>query len=137
MDADGVRWEPVSVVASDDPTAASPAQTGPTSPHTLGAELECDRLEHRARTLMFAIDVLHQRASAQRRESGRPPRHVRRAIADFEAQVEASNARLRDLAPERARRSSVADLAPDGRTIQALGHPMITLRRQEGNGHVR
>jgi hypothetical protein len=89
-------------MSSDDPITSSPARTGPTSPETLGAWLERDRLERRARTVTVAIDVLRHRASEQRRESGAPPLHLRRAIDDFEAQVEAINARLRALAPERA-----------------------------------
>jgi hypothetical protein len=51
---------------------------------------------------MIAIAALRRHASEHRGELGALPRPLRRAIADFEAQVEAMNARLRDLAPEGA-----------------------------------
>ena len=88
-------------MSSDSPITAPPARIGRTSPLTLGAELERDRLVHRVRTMSAAIDVLRRRASEQRRETGGPPRHLRRALSAFEAQIEAINAQLQDLAPER------------------------------------
>jgi hypothetical protein len=63
--------------------------------HTLGAMLERERLEHRVRRLAIATAALRQRASAHRRDLGEPPRHIRQAIADFEAQLAALNDRLR------------------------------------------
>lgn len=75
--------------------------TPPTFTHTLGAALERDRLEHRVRRMTVAVGSLRQHASEHRRELS-TPRHVRQSIADFEAQIEAMTARLRDLAPERA-----------------------------------
>ncbi len=74
----------------------------PSSFKTLGAELERDRLERRVRRVTVAISALRERASEHRGEVGSPPRHLRQAIADFEAQIEEMNARLRELAPERA-----------------------------------
>jgi hypothetical protein len=71
-------------------------------PRTLGAELERDRLEHRVGRATVAIAVLHRIAGEHRRDLGATPRHLRQAIADFEAQVEGMNARLRDLAREPA-----------------------------------
>jgi hypothetical protein len=68
-----------------------------TSAHTLGAELERDRLERRPTRMTVAIGVLRRRESENRRAPGAPRRHLRQAIADFEAQVEAINTRLRDL----------------------------------------
>jgi hypothetical protein len=68
------------------------------STHSLGAELERDRLELRVRRVTIAVAALRERE--HRRELGAPPKHVRLAIADFEAQIEAMNARLRDLAPD-------------------------------------
>jgi hypothetical protein len=67
------------------------------SSHTLGEALERDRLERRVRRVTVAVAVLRERASAYRPELGTPPRHLRRAIADFEAQIGALNVRLRDL----------------------------------------
>jgi hypothetical protein len=67
------------------------------SSHTLGEELERDRLERRARRVTVAVAVLRERVSRHRPELGTPPRHVLQAIADFEAQIEALSARLRDL----------------------------------------
>lgn len=65
--------------------------------HSLGAELERDRLERRVRRMTVATGALRQRVS-DRRGLGAPPKRLRHAIADFEAQIDAMNARLRDLA---------------------------------------
>jgi hypothetical protein len=67
------------------------------SAHTLRADLERDRLERRVRRVTVAIAVLRERMSGPRTELGSPPRHLPQAIADFEAQIEALSARLRDL----------------------------------------
>jgi hypothetical protein len=67
------------------------------SPHTLGAALERDRLEHRVNRVAVVIAALRQHETDHRRQLAEPPRHIRRAIADFEAQIAAMNARLRDL----------------------------------------
>jgi hypothetical protein len=67
------------------------------SAHTLGAELERDRLELRVTRVTVAVAVLRERVSRRRPELGAPPRHLLRAIADFEAQIETLSARLRDL----------------------------------------
>lgn len=72
-----------------------------TSTRTLGAELERDRLEHRVNRIAVAITVLRDRAREHRRELGGAPVHIRQAIADFEAQLAALNARLLDLADDR------------------------------------
>jgi hypothetical protein len=70
-----------------------------TSTYTLGAALERDRLEHRVSRAAVAVAALRQVASVHRRGLGPPPPHIRRAIADFEAQIAAINARLQELAP--------------------------------------
>jgi hypothetical protein len=67
------------------------------SAHTLGAELERDRLERRLRRVTVAIAVLRDRVSGHRPELGTAPRHLLRAIADFEAQNDALSTRLRNL----------------------------------------
>jgi hypothetical protein len=67
------------------------------SPHTLGEALERDRLERRVRRVTVAVAVLRERVSGHRPELGPPPGHLLQAIADFEAQLEALSARLRDL----------------------------------------
>jgi hypothetical protein len=51
--------------------------------------------------MTFAMASLRKRANEHRRERGGPPRHLRHSIADFEAQIDAIEARLQDLAPER------------------------------------
>ena len=66
------------------------------SPHTLGEALERDRLERRVRRVTVAVAVLRERVTGHGAELT-PPRHLLRAIADFEAQIEAHSARLRDL----------------------------------------
>ena len=76
--------------------------TEATSIHTLGAHLERDRLARRIGRMTLAVAALRQRASEYRSELGAPPAPLRRAIADFEAQIEAMTARLRHLAPEHA-----------------------------------
>ena len=70
--------------------------------YLVGADLERDRLERRVKRMKVAIAALRQHASEQRRELGAPAGPLRHAIADFEAQIEAMNARLRYLAPEHA-----------------------------------
>jgi hypothetical protein len=71
-----------------------------TRPYTLGAELERDRLERRVRHATFVVAALRRVDRERRREQGAVPIHVRRAIVDFEVQINAMNARLRELAPE-------------------------------------
>lgn len=68
---------------------------------TLGTELERDRLERRITRVGLAIAALRQHANDQTRAEP-IPRHLRRAMADFEEQIESMSARLRDLAPERS-----------------------------------
>jgi hypothetical protein len=74
----------------------------PTDTETLGAKLERDRLARRAGRITVVLTALRERAREHRRELGPPPRQLRQAIADFEAQIEAMSARLRELAPERS-----------------------------------
>jgi hypothetical protein len=69
----------------------------PVSPHTLGEALERDRLERRVRRVTVAVAVLRERVTGHRPELDTHPRHLLQAIADFEAQIEALSARLRDL----------------------------------------
>jgi hypothetical protein len=69
--------------------------TSPTSTYTLGAELERDRLKCRVSRMTVAIGVLRERDN--RRRPGAPQRHLGQVIADFESQIRAMNARLRDL----------------------------------------
>jgi hypothetical protein len=77
-------------------TPMSPTRPG--SSYSLGAELERDRLEHRVTRVTVVVAALRERSREHRRELGAPPRHLRQAIADFEAQIESMNARLRELA---------------------------------------
>ncbi len=74
------------------------SQARSTSTHTLAATLERDRLERRVSRIAVAVAALRQRASEHQRELGPAPQPIRQAIADFEAQIAALNARLRDLA---------------------------------------
>lgn len=73
------------------------SQARSTSSHTLGAALERDRLERRVSRIAVAVAALRQRASEHRREPGTAPQPIGQAIADFEAQIAALNARLWDL----------------------------------------
>ncbi|HWD84977.1 MAG TPA: hypothetical protein VG321_04445 [Solirubrobacteraceae bacterium] len=66
-------------------------------PPTLGEALECDRLERRARRVTVAVAVLRERVRRHRPELDTPPQQLLNAIADFEAQIEVLNGRLRDL----------------------------------------
>jgi hypothetical protein len=68
----------------------------------LGAELERARLERRARRMTFAVGSLRQRANERERERGATPRHLQHIIVDFEAQIDAMNVRLRELARDHA-----------------------------------
>jgi hypothetical protein len=83
-------------VARDDVPSAEPAARS-TSARTLGAELERNRLEHRMRRVTMVVAALRHRAGEHQRDLGVPPRPLRQAIADFEAQTAAINARLREL----------------------------------------
>lgn len=74
--------------------------TPPVSTYTLGEELERDRLMRRVRRVTLAIACLRHVASERRRERDGFPRQLQHAIADFEVQIDAMNARLRDLAAE-------------------------------------
>ena len=67
------------------------------SRRTLGEALERDRLERRVRRVTVAVALLRERVSRHRPELDMSPRHLRLTIADFEAQLEALSARLRDL----------------------------------------
>jgi hypothetical protein len=82
------------------------------SPHTLGEALERDRLERRVRRVTVAVAVLRKRVTRHPPELGAPPRHLLRAIADFEAQIDALSARLRDLGRE-----------PASTNVQETGRP--------------
>jgi hypothetical protein len=72
-----------------------------TPTRSLGAELERDRLERRARRMRVAIASLHLLADESGREPGAAPRHLHQTLVDFEAQIDAMNGRLRELAEER------------------------------------
>jgi hypothetical protein len=72
--------------------------TRPSFTRSIGADLERDRLERRVTRVTVAIAALRERASEHQPGLGAPPRHLRQAIADFEAQIESMNARLRELA---------------------------------------
>jgi hypothetical protein len=81
---------------------SSVTSTTTLSPHTLGEVLERDRLERRVRRVTVAVAVLRDRLTGHRPELDTPPRHLLLTIADFEAQMEALSARLRDLGRDRA-----------------------------------
>lgn len=70
--------------------------TRPASNHLLGAEFDSSRLKRHIREKTVAIAWMRQYL----REEPTPrvaPRYLRRAIADFEAQLDTMNARLRQL----------------------------------------
>jgi hypothetical protein len=63
------------------------------SAETIGAELERYRLERRTRRATLVVAALRERAS----DANTAPWHLFHLIADFEAQIKAMDARLRDL----------------------------------------
>lgn len=69
---------------------------------TLGPEHERDYLERRISRIAVAISWLRQYGGERQGDGRIPHRYVRQAITDFEAQIDAMNARLRDLPPKRA-----------------------------------
>jgi hypothetical protein len=79
----------------DQPMTARP----PSSINTLGAMLERDRLERRARRMTVVIAGLRQQASGYAREAAADSKYLHHAIAEFEAEIETMNARLRELVP--------------------------------------
>jgi hypothetical protein len=64
---------------------------------TVGAQLERDRLIRRARRVTAVIAALRQQASVNRTGANAGDRHIRQAIAEFEAEVAVINTRLGDL----------------------------------------
>ena len=89
------------------------SHAGSTVTRTLAATLERDRLEHRASRAVIALAALRERAREHRSELGGAPMHVRQAIADFEAQLAATNTRLRDLAHDDASTAAHELRGPD------------------------
>jgi hypothetical protein len=75
--------------------------TPPRGPHTSGAELTSFRLKRRIRETTVTIAWMRQ-YMREEREPRVAPRYLRQAIADFEAQLETLNARLRHLTPHPA-----------------------------------
>jgi hypothetical protein len=75
--------------------AVGMTRTASSSPNTLGAELERDRLNHRLGQLELVTATLRGRAS-QRRTGEAPVARIR-VVGDLEAQVATTNARLSDL----------------------------------------
>lgn len=82
---------------------------------TLGANLERDRLAQRARRIAAVIAALRRQAGGERAApSG--GRHILQAIAEFEAELAAINARLSDLATGATPAQRRSDLPPGGTT---------------------
>ena len=92
--------------------------TRPTAIPSLGSQLERDRLEYRVTRASLAIVALRRNANAHHRE--RQARRLRQAIADFEAQVDAMNARLQDLAPTHAQLLAPANPSPRAATNRLM-----------------
>jgi hypothetical protein len=74
--------------------SAAMSATRPGSAQTLAATLERDRLERRVSRMAVVVESLRRRAGENGREA---PRRVRQAIADSEAQMAATSARLRGI----------------------------------------
>jgi hypothetical protein len=60
------------------------------------------RLERRVRRMTVTLEWLHQYADDRQAEPVVHTKYIRRAIVDFEEQVDAMNARLRELSLDRA-----------------------------------
>jgi alkylation response protein AidB-like acyl-CoA dehydrogenase len=82
------------------------------STETRGATLGCNRLTCRARRLTAVVGALRQQASEPRARN----RHIQRAIAELEAEVAATNARLSHLAAGTAPARKPRDPPRDWRT---------------------
>ena len=74
--------------------------TRPASALSIGAQLERDRLERRATRVALAISSLRQRVGESPAGADSAPGRLRHVIADFEAQMDAMDARLRELDTE-------------------------------------
>jgi hypothetical protein len=72
--------------------------TRPRSTHSLGSGLDSIRLKRRIREKTVAIAWM-RRYLREEPEPRVAPRYLRRAIADFEAQLETMNVQLRHLTP--------------------------------------
>jgi hypothetical protein len=82
---------------------------------TLGAELERDRLAQRARRITAVIAAL-RRPAGEGRATHSGDRHIFQAIAEFEAELAAIDARLSDLAAGTVPAQERSDLPPGGTT---------------------
>jgi uncharacterized protein with PIN domain len=80
---------------------------------SLGANLERDRLTRRARRVGEVIAALRRQAGEGRAAAHASDRHIRRAIAEFEAELAAIDARLSDLAAGAASSHGRSDLPRD------------------------
>ena len=93
--------------------------TRASSPRSLGAALEHDRLERRLRRATLALAALRASAGAsvygRGGELGGPSQHLRHAIFDLEASINAMNTRLRHLAASQPRTASSDERSVTGR----------------------
>jgi hypothetical protein len=80
---------------------------------TLGADLERDRLNRRARRVTAVIAELRRQAKGQPSEANVGHRHLHQAISEFEAEVAEINTRLGDLASRAASAPSSRDPGRD------------------------
>jgi hypothetical protein len=83
---------------------------------TLGANLERDRLTRRARRVTAVIPALRWHAGGGRAAAHSGDRHILQAIAEFEAESAAIDARLSDLAAGAATGQRRGDLLHDSTT---------------------
>jgi hypothetical protein len=74
-----------------------PRNVTSTTTEALGANQERDRLTWRARRVTAVIAALKQQAGEQQATAQGTGRHMHQAIREFEAEVAAIDARLRDL----------------------------------------
>jgi hypothetical protein len=83
---------------------------------TLGADLERDHLTRRARRIRGVIAALRRQAGGRHAAAHASNRHIFRAIAEFEAELAAIDARLSDLAAGATPAQRRSDLPRDWTT---------------------
>jgi hypothetical protein len=83
---------------------------------TLGANLERDRLTQRARRVRAVIAALRRQTGGGRATAHASDRHIRQAIAEFEAELTTIDARLSDLATGATPAQRRSDLPRDWTT---------------------
>jgi hypothetical protein len=98
---------------------ANAASIGPLPRTSVGRNLECRRLEHRARRLGLVITLLRERASSSSHAGAVPP-GLQQAISDFSTELSRVRRRLHGELPDDRQVNNRRPQKDRGREPQAL-----------------